>query len=251
MLAAESLTKRYGDGAPALDGFTFAVADGELVALLGANGAGKSTTMRCFLDFTRPTSGRALVDGIDVAREPRRAKARLAYVPEQVAVHESLTGRENLAFFAGLGGGRPLARAEATRALVDAGLPEPFVERPAREYSKGMRQKLGLAIATVRGARNLLLDEPTSGLDPTGAAELMARLAVLRDAGCALLVAMHDVFRARDVADRILVLRAGRLVAAYERADFADADVERLYHEAIAEAPRGPRLVRQPLGSLV
>src|SRR5919112_611619 len=157
MLEARALTKRYGPLRPlsngrgeqpepvALDAFDLLVPDGQLVALLGANGAGKSTTMRCFLDFTRPTSGQALVDGIDVAREPLRAKSRVAYVPETVAVYDSLSGRQNLAFFAALDGRPVLSGAEATERLVAAGLAPDAVDRRVREYSKGMRQKLGLA----------------------------------------------------------------------------------------------------------
>ena len=252
MLEARELTKRYDvvprrraiashatahvvDTPPALDRFSLAVGDGQLVALLGANGAGKSTTMRCFLDFTRPTSGQALVDGIDVAREPLRAKARLAYVPETVAVYETLTGRQNLAFFAGLDG-RPLpSGAECAERLRAQGLAAAAFDRPVREYSKGMRQKLGLAIAAARGARNYLLDEPTSGLDPHAAAELMASLAALRDGGAAILMATHDVFRARDVADHIVILRRGRAVASLAREELVGRDPERLYRDALAD----------------
>jgi ABC-2 type transport system ATP-binding protein len=238
MLEARVLTKRYATAPPALDALTLLVPDGHLVALLGANGAGKSTTMRCFLDFTRPTSGQALVDGIDVAREPLRARARLAYVPETVSVYETLTGRQNLAFFAGLDGRPPLARDEAIARLVAAGLPPSAVDRPAREYSKGMRQKLGLAIAAARGAGNFLLDEPTSGLDPDAAADLMTSLAALRAGGAAILMSTHDVFRARDAADHIVILRAGRTVASLPRAEFAGRDPERLYREAVADGAR-------------
>ena len=259
MLEARRLTKRYDaapPGAPpALDGFSLLVPDGTLVALLGGNGAGKSTTMRCFLDFTRPTGGQALVDGIEVAREPLRAKARLAYVPETVAAYESLSGRQNLAFFAALDGRPALAREEATARLVAAGLPADAVDRRVREYSKGMRQKLGLAIAAARGARNFLLDEPTSGLDPYATAELVASLDALRTGGAAILMATHDVFRARDAADRIVILRRGRAVASLARADFAGCDPERLYRDALAEdAARDAGALLfpvRPLGSLL
>lgn len=234
MLEARALTKRYADAPPALDALTLVVPDGRLVALLGANGAGKSTTMRCFLDFTRPTRGQALVDGIDVASAPRRARARLAYVPETVTVYETLSGRQNLAFFAGLDGRPPLSRDEAVARLLEAGLPASAIERPTREYSKGMRQKLGLAIAAARGAANVLLDEPTSGLDPDAAADLMTSLDRLRRRGAAILMSTHDVFRARDEADHIVILRAGRTVASLPRSDFAGRDPERLYRDAIA-----------------
>ena len=223
MLQARALTKRYAQRT-VLDDFSFTVADGELVALLGANGAGKSTTMRCFLDFTRPTSGQALVDGIDVAREPLRAKARLAYVPDTVMVYDALTGRQNLAFFAGLGGVRVTA-GEARRLLGEAGLPPHAADRPARDYSKGMRQKLGIAIAVARGARNLLLDEPTSGLDPGATRELLDALADLRDGGAAILMATH--LGTQGVADRTIVLADGRLAAEYARDECGRAGASR------------------------
>lgn len=245
-LEARALTKRYGDAPPALDALSLLVPDSRLVALLGANGAGKSTTMRCFLDFTRPTRGHALVDGIDVAGEPLRARARVAYVPETVTVYETLTGRQNLAFFAGLDGRPPLARAELAARLVEAGLTASAVDRPAREYSKGMRQKLGLAIAAARGAANYLLDEPTSGLDPDAAADLMAALDRLRHAGAAILMSTHDVFRARDLADHIVVLRAGRTIASLPRREFADRDPERLYRDLVAADAARDRATARP-----
>ena len=210
MLEARALTVRYGDRL-VLDGVDFAVSDGEVVALLGANGAGKSTTMRCFLDFVRPTAGAALVDGIDVAREPLRAKARLAYVPDTVMVYDALTGRQNLVFFAGLGSVR-LDAATARARLEGAGLPADAADRRVAEFSKGMRQKLGIAIATARGARNLLLDEPTSGLDPESARELMTAVARLRDDGAAVLMATH--LPTHGVADRTIVLHGGVLAGA-------------------------------------
>ena len=234
MLEARALTKRYGEAPPALDGLSLVVADGALVALLGANGAGKSTTMRCFLDFTRPTGGAAYVDGIEVAREPLRARARVAFVPETVAVYDALTGRQNLAFFAGLDGRAVPGRDECVARLLAAGLPADAVDRPAAEYSKGMRQKLGLAIAAARGARNYLLDEPTSGLDPEAAEELMISLAALRADGAAILMSTHDVFRALDAADRIVVLRRGRSIASLARGEFAGCAPERLYRDLVA-----------------
>ena len=217
MLEAQALTMCYGDRV-VLDGFSFVVEDGELVALHGANGAGKSTTMRCFLDFARPTSGRALVDGVDVAREPLRAKACLAYVPDTVMVYDALTGRQNLEFFVGLGDTRVTPR-EARARLAEAGLPPDAADRPVRDYSKGMRQKLGIAIAIARGARNLLLDEPTSGLDPDASHELLVTLGELRDRGAAILMATH--LGAGGFENRTLLLERGRLAAGGTSADVA------------------------------
>ncbi|HSJ62674.1 MAG TPA: ABC transporter ATP-binding protein [Gemmatimonadaceae bacterium] len=211
MLEAIHLSKTYRNGVRALSDLSLRVPDGELYCLLGANGAGKTTTLSCFLDFTVPTSGQAVVDGIVVAERPLEAKRRCGYVAERVAVYETLSAVENLRYFARLGGVR-LTRAAAARALADAGLDEFQQSRPVRQYSKGMRQKLAIAIAISRGADNLLLDEPTAGLDPTAARELMTLLERVRADGCAILMSTHDVFRAARHADRIGIMRSGALV---------------------------------------
>jgi len=244
VLRATGLTKRYGPAAPpALDALDLEVRDGEILFLLGANGAGKTTALNCFLDFTRPTAGRAEVDGIVVADEPVAAKRRCALVPENVVAYATLTARQNLRFFARLGGETTRALAgDAGDALARAGLPPASFDRPVREFSKGMRQKLGIAIAIARDAPNLLLDEPTSGLDPAAAADFMALLATLRDDGRAILMCTHDVFRAREYADRAAVMRAGRLVATIERDDLRRRDLEALYLSLMSDGGTGSRL---------
>jgi ABC-2 type transport system ATP-binding protein len=241
VLRATGLTKRYAPAAPpALDALDLEVRDGEILFLLGANGAGKTTALNCFLDFTRPTAGRAEVDGIVVADEPVAAKRRCALVPENVVAYATLTARQNLRFFARLGGERTRALAgDAGGALARAGLPPASFDRPVREFSKGMRQKLGIAIAVARDAPNLLLDEPTSGLDPAAAADFMALLATLRDDGRAILMCTHDVFRAREYADRAAVMRAGRLVATIERDDLRRRDLEALYLSLMSDGGEG------------
>ena len=237
MLRATGLTKRYAPTAPpALDALDLEVRDGEILFLLGANGAGKTTALNCFLDFTRPTAGRAEVDGIVVADEPVAAKRRCALVPENVVAYATLTARQNLRFFARLGGETTRALAgDAGDALARAGLPPASFDRPVREFSKGMRQKLGIAIAVARDAPNLLLDVPTSGLDPAAAADFMALLATLRDDGRAILMCTHDVFRAREYADRAAIMRAGRLVATIERDELRRCDLEALYMELMRD----------------
>ena len=231
MLRAVGLTKTYPPHhRPALDGLHLEVRDGEIVFLLGANGAGKTTTLNCFLDFTRPTAGRAEVDGITVADTPLAAKRRLAFVSENVAAYGALSARQNLRFLARLGGPRrDLSRREADEILRRAGLPRDALDRPARDLSKGTRQKLGLAVALARDAANLLLDEPTSGLDPAAADDFMTLLADLRREGRAILMSTHDVFRARDYADRAAILRAGRLVALVGREELSRRDPADLY----------------------
>ena len=232
MLEAINLTKIYRNGVRALSGLSIRVADGELFCLLGANGAGKTTTLSCFLDFTSPSSGIARVDGIDVAERPMDAKRRCAYVAETVAVYDTLSAVENLRYFAQLCGVR-LTRAAAAHALSAAGLDEFQQSRPVRQYSKGMRQKLGIAIAISRGAGNLLLDEPTSGLDPAAARELMEVLSKVRDEGCAILMSTHDVFRTAAYADRIGIMRGGVLVRELSPRTHDRAAVESIYADCM------------------
>ena len=241
MLRAVCLTKTYPPHRhPALDDLHLEVRDGEIVFLLGANGAGKTTALNCFLDFTRPTAGRAEVDGVVVADAPLAAKRRLAFLSENVAAYGALSARQNLRFFARLGGRpRDLSRREADETLRRAGLPHDAFDRPTREFSKGMRQKLGLAVALARDAPNLLLDEPTSGLDPAAADDFMTLLAELRRDGRAILMSTHDVFRARDYADRAAILRAGRLVAHVARSEVIAGDLENLYPTVMRGEERG------------
>ena len=228
MLEAHALTKQYGDRV-ALHPLTLRVAPGELLCLLGANGAGKTTTINLFLDFVPRSGGRALVDGIDVAEAPLEARRRLAYIPEQVQLYRTLSGIENLDYFQRLSGAAPLDRA-ALRALLDrVGLPRDAADRRVATYSKGMRQKVGIAIAIAKQARALLLDEPTSGLDPQASNEFSALLDQLRAEGVAILMATHDLFRARETGTHIAIMKQGRMVDRFAAADVGHADLERLY----------------------
>lgn len=229
MLQAADLTKRYDDGLLALDCLNLTVSDGELFCLLGANGAGKTTTINLFLDFIRPTTGRAVVDGVEVAKDPIAAKTRLAYVSENVMLYGSFTARQNLEFFARLAGRDDLSRDDYHMILRRVGLPEKAFEQPVRRFSKGMRQKVGIAVAIANDARNVLLDEPTSGLDPKSAAEFMVLLRDLREEGRAIFMSTHDIFRVKEHADRIGIMKEGRLAMVRTREDMAEEDLERLY----------------------
>ncbi|CAK9039504.1 Probable ABC transporter ATP-binding protein NosF [Durusdinium trenchii] len=172
--------------------------DGEIVCLLGANGAGKTTTINLFLGFLEPSSGGAFVNGLNVGQAPLETKKHLAYIPEQVALYPQLSGMENLDYFLRLSGIRK-SRIQLISILKEAGLDEKATSRRASSYSKGMRQKVGIAIALAKNAKALLLDEPLSGLDPSAANALCVSLRRLRDEGRAILMATHDVFRAKEV----------------------------------------------------
>ena len=229
MLQAAGLTKRYEDGLLALDHLDLTVNHGELFCLLGANGAGKTTAVNLFLNFIEPTEGTALVDGIDVTKEPLAAKRHIAYVSENVMLYENFTARQNLDFFAKLGGKRGLGKDDYYGVLHRVGLQEKAFEQRLKYFSKGMRQKTGIAIAILKGASNILLDEPTSGLDPKAGAEFMALLRELRGEGRAIFMSTHDIFRAKEEADRLGIMKDGRLVSVLTRAELAAADLEKLY----------------------
>ena len=234
VLEARALFKRYGD-VEAVAGLDLRVGPSEIYCLLGPNGAGKTTTIHLFLGFLEPTAGSVQVTGLDVAAEPLESKRRLAYIPEQVMLYRNLSGLENLEYFAALGGRGALAPERLTDILVGAGLPPAAVRRRVSEYSKGMRQKVGIAIAIAKEADALLLDEPTSGLDPQASNEFSELLGSLKDRGVAVLMATHDLFRAKETGTRVGIMRHGRLVREMSTDEIGHADLERIYLEHMHE----------------
>lgn len=229
-LAARALTKTYGS-VTALNALDLEIGAGDVYCLLGANGAGKTTTINLFLNFVAPTSGQALVCGIDVTKDPIGSKRHIAYIPETVMLYKNLTGLENLEYFASLATDRSFEREELVGYLVDAGLRPDQVEQRIGGYSKGMRQKVGIAIASAKRADVLLLDEPTSGLDPKASNEFSELIGRLREGGAAVLMATHDLFRAKESGTRVGIMKHGTLVAELQTADIGHADLERLYLE--------------------
>ncbi|MEM6783459.1 MAG: ABC transporter ATP-binding protein [Bacteroidota bacterium] len=227
MLHARGLTKRFG-AQTALDSLDLAIHAGEVYALLGPNGAGKTTTINLFLGFLAPDGGTALVDGLDVQAKPLETKRRLAYLPEQVALYPALSGRENLKYFAALAG-HALDGGALAGFLDRAGLQREAHDRRAGTYSKGMRQKVGVALALAKGAQALLLDEPTSGLDPSASVEFSDLVRRLAGDGAAVLMATHDLFRVKDTATRVGVLVDGRLRDEIASEALAATDLEALY----------------------
>ncbi len=230
LLSARALTKRYGD-VTALNALSLDIHAGEVFCLLGANGAGKTTTISLFLNFVPPTSGEARVCGIDVTRDPIGSKRHIAYIPETVMLYRNLTGLENLEYFASLATSRTFDRDELVGYLVDAGLRADQVDQRIGGYSKGMRQKVGIAIASAKRADVLLLDEPTSGLDPKASNEFSELIGRLRERGAAVLMATHDLFRAKESGTRVGIMKHGTMVAELQTADIGHADLERLYLE--------------------
>ncbi len=236
MLSAKNLTKDHG-AHRALDDVNFTVGSGDVFCLLGANGAGKSTTIKLFLGFLKPTSGSAEVDGLDPQQEPQAVRRRLLYIPETVALYDELTGYENLDYFARLAGVEDRSPARLRESLAEAGLASNAFDRRVGQYSKGMRQKVGIALAIVKEAKALLLDEPTSGLDPEASAEFHDLLVRQRDRGAAILMATHDLFRAREVATTVGLMQASRLRRTIDAAKITASDLESLYLEEMGRQP--------------
>lgn len=203
------LVVRYGDR-DVIDHLALTVRAGEVYGLLGGNGAGKSTTLQAILGFVRPSAGRVRVVGRDPVSEPAEVRRAIAYIPENVALYEHLTARENIDYFLRLAGLRPVAD-EINKALRTVGLAEEAWERRVSGFSKGMRQKTAIALAVLRRASVLLLDEPTSGLDPGATADFNALVSRLRGEGAAILIVTHDLIGVADIADRIGFLERGRI----------------------------------------
>ena len=211
-----------------LKGLDLQIRRGEIYALLGGNGAGKSTTINAVLGFLRPDGGRLRVCGIDVLDDPRAARAALAYVPENVALYEFLSARENVAYFLRVAGAGQSAQG-IDDALAAVGLARAAWDERLGSYSKGMRQKVAIALALARSVPVLLLDEPTSGLDPQATSEFNALLRRLREQGVTTFMVSHDLLGAIDVADRIGFLSEGVISAEYAASGAARFDIGALY----------------------
>lgn len=236
MLQAIDLSKRYEDGNLALDSLNLEVKEGEIFCLLGANGAGKTTTINLFLNFIDPSNGKVLINGIDATKEPLESKKYVSYVSENVMLYGNFTARQNLDFFAKLGGKPNLTKEDYHMEMRKVGLQEDAFEMKVKKFSKGMRQKVGLTIAIIKDEPNILLDEPTAGLDPKAASELMKILMNLRTEGKSILMCTHDIFRAKAVADKVGIMKEGRMVMLRTREEFLEDDLERIYMDYMQEA---------------
>ena len=230
MLEAIQLSKSY-NGHRALDDLSLKVSPGEIFCLLGSNGAGKTTTIYLFLSFLQPSAGKALVNGLNVHEQPIESKRFIAYIPEQVNLYKDLTGLENLSYFTALAGRGDVGEAELVEYLERVGLTAEVAAKRVSSYSKGMRQKVGIAIALAKKAEALLLDKPTSGLDPKAANEFSELLKNLSSDGIAVLMATHDLFRAKEVGHRVGIMKHGKLVNVLGTTDVGHADLERIYLE--------------------
>jgi len=220
------------DGTIVLNDVSFAVAPGEVYALLGGNGAGKSSTLLTFLGFLSPSGGEVLVAGRPVTQDVEAARSAIAYLPEAASLYGHLNAYENLGYFLDLAG-RRVDRAAMDAALDQVALPPEARGRRMQSYSKGMRQKTAIALALLRDTPILLLDEPTSGLDPVAIDEFHAMVKALAAAGRTVLMVTHDVYGACQIADRVGLLRGGRMVGSFEAESGRRIDTETV-HAAFA-----------------
>ncbi|MET0405638.1 MAG: ABC transporter ATP-binding protein [Cystobacter sp.] len=215
-------------GREVLKGLNLSVPRGALYALLGGNGAGKSSTLSTLLGFVSPVSGSLRVAGVDPSRQPGEARARLAYLPENVALYEHLSALENADYLLALAGQKREQRV-ITDAFAAAGLQQSAWHQRLSAFSKGMRQKVAIAVAMLREVPVLLLDEPTSGLDPRATRDFNRLVGAVRDRGTAVLMVTHDLLSAADVADKIGFLENGRIVEEVGASPDTRFDVQALH----------------------
>ncbi|MEO0576584.1 MAG: ABC transporter ATP-binding protein [Pseudomonadota bacterium] len=231
VLLADNLSVSRG-GKPVLKAVNFAVGQGSVFALLGGNGAGKSTTLLTFLGFLTPSDGRACVLSTEASTDPATARKSIAYLPETASLYEHLNAHENLSYLL------KLSETNATTADIDKALDRVSLDSAARSqklrgYSKGMRQKVAIALALLRDTQILLLDEPTSGLDPVAIDEFHDLVRDLSEQGKTVLMVTHDVYGACQVADRIGLLRKGAFVGEFTAPEGGRIDPE-VVHRAFS-----------------
>jgi len=227
MIHIQNVRKSF-NGTPAVNNLNLQINKGEILGLLGANGAGKSTTINMILGFLKPESGTITVADMNVKDKENEVRSMIGYIPEDVNLYPYLTGLENLDYFSRLAGLK-YNYAELTDFLNTCGLQAEAHTKRVADYSKGMRQKVGIAIAYAKKARVYLLDEPASGLDPLASNELSVLLKKLAEEGATILMASHDIFRVREVCHRIGILNKGELVKEIQSADVSANELEAIY----------------------
>ena len=234
VITVNHLSKNFAEY-QAVDDISFTVNKGEILALLGPNGAGKTTTINCILGFLKPDGGQVNITGIDPAKNVVAARKELAYIPEQVALYPKLSGLENLIYMSKVAGVNKTT-VEFRKLLTQVNLPYHATDKPVGSYSKGMRQKVGIAIALAKSAKALILDEPTSGLDPSASHEFSQLIQELAQEGVAILIATHDLYRAQEDAHSVVIMNQGQLVHSLVGDAVKEAQLESLYLEHVRVA---------------
>ncbi len=212
VIETRGLVKRYGDFT-AVDGLDLSVSAGEIFGLLGPNGAGKTTTILMLLGLTEPTAGSVRVAGLDPVRDPIGVKRVTGYLPDNVGFYDDLTGRQNLQYTADLNGIPPKEAQERIEELLRrVGLTH-AADSPVSTYSRGMRQRLGVADVLLKRPRVVIMDEPTLGLDPEGAREFLDLIRGLSRQGMTVLLSSHLLHQVQQVCDRVGIFVKGRMIA--------------------------------------
>jgi ABC-2 type transport system ATP-binding protein len=212
MIKLEGLTKRFGD-LLAVDHVDLEVAPGEFFVFLGPNGAGKTTTIKLIAGLLRPTEGRALICGHDVQADYIGAKSLLSYVPDEPFLYEKLTGREFLEFIGAMYGVGPERTQERIAEMTELFELGGFLDELAETYSHGMKQRVVVSAALLHEPRVMVIDEPMVGLDPKGANTLKNALRALTRQGASIFMSTHTLAVAEETADRIGIIRRGRIIA--------------------------------------
>lgn len=248
IIETRKLTKEYGE-LVAVDALDLSIWQGEVFGLLGPNGAGKTTTILMLLGLTEPTAGSVRVLGFDPARQPLSVKAHVGYMPDQIGFYDELTARENLIYTAKLNG---LPRLEAYQRIQDAleriGLIE-VADHPVATYSRGMRQRLGVADVMIKRPRLIIMDEPTQGLDPEGAREFLDTIRSLREEGITILLSSHLLYQVQAVCDRVGLFHKGKMVLEGTVPELARQVLGGAYR-VFLEAEGQPEAIGQALRSL-
>ena len=227
MISIKNLNKTFKDY-KAINDLSIEVREGEIYGLLGSNGAGKSTTINILLGFLKPDSGTSIINGIDTTSNYEESRKYIGYISENVSLYPYLSGIENLDYFSKLNGNSHNEE-EIINLLDKCGLDKHTHQKRVETYSKGMRQKVGIAIALAKQAKVYLMDEPASGLDPLASNELSMLLKKLSTGGSSILMASHDIFRVRETCDRIGIIKKGNLVKEMKTSNVTTNELEKIY----------------------
>ena len=211
VIEARALTKTYGD-VNVVDAINFDIFRGEVFGLLGPNGAGKTTTILMMLGLTEISSGKVSVLGFNPARQPLQVKRRVGYLPDSVGFYDHLTATENLAYTAKLMGLLPAERASRIKAALARVRLSEVADKRVATFSRGMRQRLGLAEIIVKQAEVAILDEPTSGLDPQATLEFLGLIEELKKEGVTVLLSSHALDQVQRICDRVALFQSGHIV---------------------------------------
>lgn len=237
LLVADRLTKDYGKFR-ALDSLTLELRPGEIVGMLGPNGSGKSTALRLFLGFLKPTSGQASVAGFESWKQSLEVRKRVSYLPSELRLYESMTGRRLIRFLGDLRRERHDAEADRLAKQLDVPL-----DKPLTQLSSGMKRKVALIATLLPNVPLVVLDEPTSALDPTMRGQLLEQLSLARQRGQAVLFSSHVLSEVEQVCDRVAILRQGKLVHEQEMANLREGRYVRAqFATAPAVDPNGTPL---------